>query len=122
MLLSAIAFPATGCATAGSWIRSTRKHAQRTHPGPRQSHRVRRRAIRCADKARLSARAGSQAHRTRELCEHPIECTEWQVTGLSRDLQYEAIGKTGGRPLSKILRSRRHDIGVLNRQLLVVEK
>ena len=53
-----------------------------------------------------------QAHRTIELCEIPIECTERQVPGLSGDLQHEAVGKAKSRPFSEILGSSGYYIGV----------
>jgi hypothetical protein len=57
-----------------------------------------------------------------ELCETPIERPEWQVACLAGGLEHETVGKAGRGSFPELLQSRSHDVGILKRQVFVIEQ
>jgi hypothetical protein len=71
--------------------------------------------------------AGGASNASQLLCtcsssERAIECAEWQVSGLASKMQHQAIGKPQGRPRTKEIERSRHNVRILQRQILVVEQ
>lgn len=57
-----------------------------------------------------------------QLREIAIECAEGQVTGFHRNREHEAIGESQRRPTPEMADRLRHRIGILKRQLAMIQQ
>ena len=64
----------------------------------------------------------SEPLRPLESTQSPIEGTEWQVSGLARHFEHQAVGKPERRPNAKLLDGPRNDLGILYREVLMIEQ